>query len=80
VQLPRPQPGVALEVLRGEAEDLLDLGGDVAPAPVLPQLGGVDDHRQALDQTSVVLPGDLVEQGEFVVALRAIGVGLIFGA
>ena len=39
VQEPRPEPGVGLELLRGVAEDLLDLGADVVPPAVLAQLG-----------------------------------------
>ena len=64
VEEARPEPRIGLELLRGVAEDLLDLGADVVPLAVLAQLGGVDDHRQALDQAPVVLPpgGDLVEE------------------
>ena len=56
MQEPRPETGVALELLRAVAEDLLDLRADVAPLAVLTQLGGVDDDRQPLDQSPVVLP------------------------
>jgi hypothetical protein len=59
-----PQLGVGFPVLGAVAEDLLDLGADVAPAAVLAQLGGVDDRREPLDQVAVVLPagGDLVDE------------------
>ena len=43
-------PGSARKSSGREAEDLLDLGADVAPAAVLTELGGVDDHRQAVEQ------------------------------
>ncbi len=54
-----PQPRVGEPLLGGVAEDLLDLGADVAPAPVLAELSGVDDRRQPLDQDAVVLLGPL---------------------
>src|SRR5262249_14104105 len=51
-------------LLRRVAEDLLDLGADIAPASVLAQLGRVDDRRQALDQMAVSLSAgrNLVEE------------------
>ncbi len=69
VDLAGPEARVGEELLRGEAEDLLDLGADVAPAPGLAELGGVDDHRQPVDQPAalVVTPAEAVEEGaEFV--------------
>ncbi len=57
----RPQRRVGEPFLRGVAEDLLDLGADVAPAAVLAELGGVDDRRQPLDQDAVVLLGPLAD-------------------
>ena len=80
VQQPRPEAGVALEFFGGVAEDLLDLGGDVAPAAVLAELGGVDDDRQALDQAPVVLARDLLEEREILVARGPFGVGRLFGS
>ena len=71
-------PGSARNSSAREAEDLLDLGADVAPAPVLAQLGGVDDHRQAVDQARVVLSaaaGDLEELADLVV--RPVGVAAL---
>ncbi len=64
VQEAGPESAVLFELLGGVAEDLLDLGADVAPLAFLAQLRGVDDHRQALDQPPVVLPagGYLVEE------------------
>ena len=65
VQQPRPEARVGEELLGAVAEDLLDLGADVAPAALLAELGGVDDHRQPLDHPAVVLSaaaGDLVEE------------------
>ncbi len=64
MQEPGPETGVGLELLGGVAEDLLDLGADVMPLAVLAHFGGVDDHRQALDQAPVVLAagGYLVEK------------------
>ncbi len=57
----RPQRRVGEPFLRGVAEDLLDLGADVAPAAVLAELGRVDDRRQPLDQDPVVLLGPLAD-------------------
>ena len=51
----RPELRVVHPFPGAVAEDLLDLGADVAPAPVLAHLGGVDDRRQALDKAPVVL-------------------------
>ena len=65
VQQPRPEARVGEELLGAVAEDLLDLGADVAPAALLAELGGVDDHRQPLDHPAVVLTspaGDLIEE------------------
>ena len=64
VQQLRPQLRVLPPILGAVAEDLLDLRADVAPAPVLAELGGVDDRGKALDQAAVVLAarGDLVEK------------------
>ncbi len=54
----RPELGVRQPLLRRVAEDVLDLGADVAPATVLAQLRRVDDRGKALDQATVVFaPG-----------------------
>ncbi len=64
VQKLRPQIRVRFPVLGAVAEDVLDLRADVAPAPVLTQLRGVDDRRQALDEAAVILPAgrNLIEE------------------
>ncbi len=66
MDLAGPEARVAEELLRGEAEDLLDLGADVAPAPGLTELGGVDDDRQPVDQPTALVvasPAEAVEEG-----------------
>jgi hypothetical protein len=76
VQQAGPEAGVADEVLRLVAEDLLDLRTDVAPAAPLSELGGIDDDRQLLDQPlEVVSPrGKLVEEAPDLV-LRPVPIG-----
>ena len=60
----RPEPRIGHPLLRAVAEDLLDLGTDIAPATPFAELAGVDDRRQALDQATVIVAGrrDLVEE------------------
>src|ERR1700745_3936305 len=69
VQEPRPEARGADELLRFVAEDLLNLGADVAPAAVFAQLSGVDDDRKPLDQTAEIVSarGELVEESLYLV-------------
>jgi hypothetical protein len=79
VQQAGPEPRIAEELLGPVAEDLLDLGADVAPAALLAELGGVDDHRQPLDHPAVVLTtaaGDLIEEPADLV-VRPIGLSAL---
>ncbi len=49
-----PHTGVGAPLLRGEAEDLRDLGADVVPAAIAAGVGRVQDRRNPLQEAGVI--------------------------